>query len=125
MTFGMISADDIREMAVALLNRNSLMARALVQEALRGNPDVHDWPEPSSDDLQVRAIAASVVELLAARAGQKAPLWSEHVESLDSPMYLLAEAATMPSVRHLCDTEAPPQLRKRGFLAPPNFLTFA
>jgi hypothetical protein len=40
-------------------------------------------------------------------------------------MFVVKSAETMPRLRHLCETQSPEPLRRRGFLAPPDFLTFA
>jgi hypothetical protein len=45
--------------------------------------------------------------------------------SLKEPVYLVNAAIKMPRLRILCEEQSPEPLRKRGFLAPPNFLESA
>jgi hypothetical protein len=47
-------------------------------------------------------------------------------EGLDrTPLALAAGVVELPRLRRLCEEEGPEPLRRRGFLAPPEFLTFA
>ncbi len=71
------------------------------------------------------AVAASLVELLAERAGQPAPAWAADVAGLPEARYLLRSAATMKRLRRMCDEESPGPLRRRNLFAPAEFLTFA
>jgi hypothetical protein len=43
---------------------------------------------------------------------------------LDGPSWVAA-AETLPRLRRLCEEEGPEPLRRRGLLAPPDFLTAA
>lgn len=113
------------ELAVALLEADNLRLRSLLQDALRENPDITTWPQPVSTDIRIRAAAASLAELCAERYSQPPPWWTERVESLPEPMFVVRSAATMKRLRRLCETESPLPLRKRGFYAPPGFLDSA
>src|SRR5262245_43664074 len=113
----------IDELALALLNCDNLLLRSLAQDAMTKYPDISNWPQPSSADPALRAAAAAIAELLAARYDQPAPLWTESVAPLREPMFVIKAAKTMRRLRTLCETESPPPLKKRGFYAPPDFLT--
>ena len=113
------------QIAEAALARDALRLRALVQEFLRANPSLQATPPPRSDDPRRRAVAASLVELLAQRANQAPPAWASGVPSLPEPFFLVEAASRMRHLRSLCLAESPEPLRKRGLLAPPNFLAFA
>jgi hypothetical protein len=109
----------------AALDGDALKLRSFCQDLLREKGDLYDCPAPTADDKQKMAIAASLVELLAIRTGQIPPIWTEAVEGLAKPIYLLKSAEKMSRLRNLCESESPEPLRKRGLLAPPNFLSFA
>ena len=109
----------------AALDGDALKLRSLCQDLLHENRDLYDCPAPTVDDRQKMAIAASLVELLAMRTGQMPPIWTEAVEGLARPIYLLKSAEKMSRLRKLCESESPEPLLKRGLLAPPNFLSFA
>ena len=72
-----------------------------------------------------RRIAAGVAELLAARSGQAAPEWTSAVTGASGEVCLVKAAKTMPRLRELCVREGPEPLRRRGLLAPPEFLDVA
>ncbi len=115
----------IDEMADAALQRDNLLLRGLLGDMLRDLPDVKDWPPPASLCAKNRAVAASIAELVARHQKQTPPVWAAAVPGIDETFYLVRTAATMRGVRRLCDEETPTELRKRGFLAPPDFLTTA
>lgn len=71
------------------------------------------------------AIAASVVELFAERAGERAPDWPRTVPPAPQPIYLVRAAASMPRTRRMCEEEGPEPLRRRRIFALPDFLTIA
>lgn len=115
----------IEQLAEAALNGESLLLRSLAQDLLREQPQLSEHPKPQTNDLQILAASASLVELLAQRLHQAPPVWANDVGALPEPIYLLKAATSMKRLRELCESEAPEPLRKRGFLAPPNFLEFA
>jgi hypothetical protein len=115
----------IEQLAEAALNGESLRLRGLTQDLLREHPRLSEHPKPETNDSQVLAAAASLLELLALRLRQAPPPWTKDVGALPEPIHLLKAAASMRRLRELCETEAPEPLRKRGFYAPPNFLEFA
>ena len=117
--------DLIEQLAEAALQRDSLRLRSLVQDMTRANIDWSTQPPPITTDDRLLAIAASLVELLAARQNQSPPAWAKEVGALQVPFYLLRSAESMKRLRTLCETQAPEPMRKRRLYAPPNFLQFA
>ncbi len=112
------------QLVLAAARRESLMLRELTLEFLAQNSTLKDIPQPNfSDPLQL-AIAAGLLELFATRRGQTAPSWVK-IFSSPTPFFLVEAALRMPRLRELCETQAPPELLKRGLFAPPNFLEFA
>lgn len=115
----------IEQVAEAALCGDSLILRSLVQEFLCEHPDLAYVPAPEVHDATVLAASASLLELLAMRRNQVAPLWTRDIGALERPIFLVKAAATMKRLRALCEAESPAPLRKRGFYAPANFLEFA
>ena len=113
------------ELASAALNRDCLRLRSLVQDLMRESPRLSELPQPQVSDTQLLIVAAALVELLAERTGQPAPSWTATVGAMPQPFFLVAAAERMVSMRRLCEQESPEPLRKRGLLAPPQFLTWA
>jgi len=114
----------IEQLAEAILKKEGITVRSLVQDFFRENPRLADIPRPSVDDTQILAASASLLELFASRLGQEAPIWTRTIGPLPEPIFLLKAAATMKRLRELCEQESPEPLRKRGFYAPPNYLEF-
>jgi len=75
--------------------------------------------------MRILVAAAALIELLALRTGQPSPRWTAEVGGLPEPLFMLQAAETMPRLRKICEEESPLPLRRRGMLAPPNFLEFA
>ena len=115
----------LEQLAEAALAGEALALRSLAQDWLSENPRMSDCPRPPSDDAQVLAVAASLVELFAGRAGQLAPQWTRSIGPLAHPRYLLRAAETMKRLRRMCEVESPPPLRRRNLYAPAEFLQFA
>jgi hypothetical protein len=115
----------IEQLAEAALQRDSLRLRSLVQDIARANINWSMISRPSSSDLRLLALSASLTELLASRQKQTPPAWTKEVEALQEPFYLLQSAEKMKRLRLLCETQSPEPMRKRHLYAPPNFLEFA
>ena len=113
--------------AIATLPQES--AGKLRTLALMGANKMKELPAvPTTVELGIKrvlATAAALVELLAQRAGQLAPAWTDEVGPLLEPVFLLESATRMKRLRALCESQAPEPLRKGGLYAPPDFLTFA
>ncbi len=112
------------QLVLAAANRQSLELRELTLEFLAQNVRLEDIAQPNFSDPIQLAIAAGLLELFANRRGQKAPAWVQNFSS-PIPFFLVEAALRMPRLRDLCETNAPPELLKRGLFAPPNFLEFA
>ena len=115
----------IEDIARAVLSGDALQVRSLVQELGEQVTDLGTVARPRSTDEQTLVVAAAIIELLAQRAGQNAPAWTQDIGSLAEPRYLVKAADRMPHLRELCRRESPEPLRRRGLLAPPNYLSAA
>ncbi len=115
----------LEQMAKAALAGEALSLRSLTQDWLRENPHLAECLRPESENPAVLAVSASLVELLAERAGQASPAWARKVGPLPHPHFLLRSASTMKYLRRMCEEESPAPLRRRNLLAPADFLTFA
>lgn len=116
---------DLPELVRALLSYDALAARQWVTDSVRVGVVWADVPEPVGLSRTEMGVAAGVAELLASRVGQPAPSWASSVEALPIPVCLVHAARTMPRLRRLCEEEGPELLRRRGILAPPEFLEVA
>jgi hypothetical protein len=116
---------DLRDLVTALLDFDTLAARQWVADALRTGLVWADLPDPTDLDETERAVAAGVVELLATRAGGPAPEWTATVPAAPNRLFLVRAATSMPRLRAACEQEGPEPLRRRGLLAPPDFLALA
>jgi hypothetical protein len=112
----------IEELAEAAINQDSLLLRSLTHDLLHDYGNLSACPRPRTSELKILAAAASLIELLAQRAHQDPPPWTNEIGALPEPIHLLKAAATMKRLRALCEQQAPAPLLKRGFYAPPNFL---
>src|SRR5450432_4057112 len=115
-------AMELRELVDALLSYETLVARQWVADAFRSGLRWDAIPEPAGFDATQLAVAAGVVELLAARAGQAAPPWTFNIPAAPTPIFLVRSAHTMPRLRRDCQENGPEPLRRRGVWAPPTFL---
>ncbi len=116
---------NLGDLVRALLSFETLIARQWVADSLRQGVVWVSTPAPTDLDPVELGVAAGVAELLAERAGQAPPPWASSVEVGPSPVWLVKAARTMPRLRKLCETEGPEPLRRRGILAPPEFLSVA
>jgi hypothetical protein len=116
---------DLRDLVRALLSFETLAARQWVADAQRSGVVWAEVPPPVGLDATGRAVAAGMAELLASRAGEPAPAWAASVPPAPERLFLIRAAASMPRLRAVCEREGPEPLRRRGLLAPPEFLTIA
>ena len=114
---------NLSDLVRALLAFDTLAARQWVTDSLRAGVVWASIPAPTDLDGVGLGVAAGIAELLAERAGQAAPAWASSVDAARSPVCLVKAARTMPRLRQLCELEGPEPLRRRGILAPPEFLT--
>lgn len=116
---------ELSELVRALLSYDALAARQWVTDSLRRGIAWESIPKPDDLDAIGLGVAAGVAELLAARVGQAPPPWAKAIEASPTQVYLVKAARTMPRLRRLCEQEGPEPLRRRGILAPPEFLMVA
>lgn len=116
---------DIRDLVRALLRFDTLAARQWVADALRAGLRWSLISRPQDLSRRELVVAAAVVELLAERAQQEPPRWTEKVAAGGEQILLVRAAESMPRLRRMCEEEGPLPLRRRGILAPPDFLTMA
>ncbi len=116
---------DLRDLVQALLRFDALTARQWLADAARSGLLWSEVPQPLGLNETESALAAGVVELLASRAGQPPPAWTAAIPPASTRLYLVRAAATMPRLKAACEQVGPEPLRRRGLLAPPDFLTIA
>jgi hypothetical protein len=116
----------IEQIAKKALEGNDRLLRGMVMALLRENPTLSDIPKPQTDDQRILAASASLLELFALRSNQSPPEWTKEIGPLPETIYLVhgIGEATRKYARRLADAQSPEPLRKRGFLATPNYLTF-
>ena len=115
----------VEQIVEAALAQEALQLRSLIQQFLRNNPRFEALPSFSSEDPVKFALAAAIIELLAEQTNQLPPSWTIEAGALSEPIFLLKSAEKMKRLRQLCVEKSPPSFKKRGFYAPPNYLTFA
>lgn len=113
----------VDDLALAARERRALDLRTMWRELLDADTKVSSLLAPNTEDPELLAIAASLVELLAARLDQSPPAWAGAVLPLGYPL-LLVTARTTARCDRLAE-ESPAPLRKRGLLAPAGYLTVA
>ena len=116
---------DLRDLVRALIERDTLSARQWVADADRAAFDWSLVAKPSDLDALGLAVAAALVEMMTARRGTSAPIWTSAIPPAPEPVYLVRAAESLPRLRRLCEEEGPEPLRRRRLLAPPDFLTAA
>jgi hypothetical protein len=102
------------------------LLRGMVMALLDENPTLSDISRPQTEDHRILAVSASLLELFAQRSNQSPPEWTKEVGPLPEPIYLVhgIGEATRKYLRRISDAQSPEPLRKRGFVATPNYLTF-
>lgn len=122
MSKAVVSTVQLTDMAEALLARDDLRLRLLVQAWLREKPRLRSVAPPETDDPQVLTAAAALAELFAERAHQRPPAWTANIGPLPEPFFVVAWAERPGFTRELCLAESPEPLRRRNIFSPPNFL---
>jgi hypothetical protein len=112
-------------LVAALIDRDALRSRQWVADAERAGFDWSRVDEPQGLDALGLALAAALVEVMSGRHGSEPPPWTSTVPAAPQRVFLVRAAETLPRLRRLCEQEGPEPLRKRGLLAPPDFLTAA
>ena len=116
---------DLRDLVHALLGFDALTARQWIADAQHSGFVWTEVPAPVGLDATELATAAGVAELLAERTGLTPPGWAASVPAAPERLFLVRAASSMPRLRSLCEREGPEPLRRRGLLAPPEFLSIA
>lgn len=119
------STVDIRDLVTALLRYEPLAARQWILDFARSSTRWADVPKPDVASPEELSLAAAVVEMMAERAGDAAPSWTQTVSASPRRIFLVRAAERMPRLRSMCEEQGPEPLRRRQFLAPPDFLTYA
>ena len=111
-----------RELVVAVLRRDDLWARQLVKDALREGFCWADAPPPDFRGARARAVYAGLVELFAARNGQKPPEWTARVGAAPAAVYLVPGARKSKRTQRMVERDSPAPLKKRNVLATAQYL---
>jgi hypothetical protein len=112
----------LEQIAAEILAKHPLEVRSLMQDYRRRDAPLSAEQAPVSGDLQIRAVAAALAELIALRTMQPAPAWAHEIGGLPAPLYLVEAAARSPKMRARVERESPEPLRKRNVFAPPGYL---
>lgn len=116
---------DILDLVDALTRGDLLAARQWVTDARRGRIEWDKIPAPRGLDEIRSAVAAAMVELLAARAGVVPPEWTGDVVALRETIVLDPGLEQMPRSYAHAKAHGPESLRKRNLVALPDFLDVA
>src|SRR5437870_5441096 len=79
MTYGKTCMVQLDQLASAARDGDALTLRSLVQDFLRDHQTLSNCPRPISSDGINIAIAAGLIELLASRRSETAPIWTKDV----------------------------------------------
>lgn len=116
---------ELHDLVRALLDYDPLTARQWVADAKRSDLDWTNIEQPAGLAEDELSLAAGLVEMLSLRAGKTCPGWAGEIGPSPQIIFLVQAAESMPRLRRLCEEEGPLPLRRRGFLAPPDFLAVA
>jgi hypothetical protein len=115
----------LTEVVQAAKRGDDLVVRQWVADCRREGVNWSALKMPSnivSDDL---AVAAALVEIMAASALQSPPAWTSSVGAASEDVYLVPSAREMRHTREMCQVQGPEPMRKRRILALPGYLTIA
>lgn len=113
---------ELPDIVRAILSGDLLAARQWVADARRARVQWEVVQQPVGlNDLEM-TVAASITELLAARAGMLPPSWTFAVGPQPESRLLDPGLADMPRTLARAKLEAPEPLRKRNLFASPDFL---
>jgi hypothetical protein len=113
---------ELSDLVHAILSGNLLAARQWVADAQRARLPWNGFVRPSGLDEREMAVAAGITEMLAARAGTRAPDWTAAIGAPQEPVILDPGLEAMPRTLERTKREAPEALRKRNMYASPDFL---
>ena len=124
-----VSIDELREavehlqVVQAARRGDDLVVRQWVADCRRARVNWSVLKRPSNIEGNDLAVAAALVELMAANAVQSPPAWTANVAAASEDVYLVPSAREMRRTREMCQTQGPEPMRKRRILAPPGYLT--
>ncbi len=110
----------IEQLARAVLDRESLKARAISQEIMRSGTISH-LKRPATSSNEILVVAAALAELLASYAEVEPPTWTSHIDRSTDTIYLCRPAKSAELLKIIKDS-TPEPLRKRNLVAPEGFL---
>jgi hypothetical protein len=116
---------DIRELVHALLKGDLLTARQFVADAQRAKVAWRELDAPRDLSDVEMAVAAGVIEMLAARSGSTPPPWTLAVGAVREQLILDPGLEQMPRSFAHAEAAGPEPLRKRNMVALPDFLDVA
>jgi hypothetical protein len=115
----------IHNLVQALLAGDLLAARQFVADAQRARVQWQQLERPVGLNERELAVAASVVELLAARASATPPSWTTAVGAISELLVLDPGLEQMPRSFARAKISGPESLLKRNIVALPDFLDVA
>lgn len=116
---------ELRNLVEAVLRGDLLAARQWVADAHRERLSWENLPRPNDLAGREMTVAAGLAELLANRAGEKPPSWTESVGAEREPLVLDPGLTRMPRSFAHAKASGPEPLRKRNLVALPDFLAVA
>jgi len=116
---------DVPELVHALLAGDLLTARQCVADARRTGVQWERLDEPRGLSDREMSVAAGIVELLAARAGDSPPAWTNRIGAVLEEFVLDPGLERMPRSFAHAKIAGPEPLRRRNLIALPDFLDVA
>ena len=116
---------ELRDLVQALLAGDLLSARQYVADAQRRKVDWSRLSPPDGYSEREMAVAAAMVELLAARNASVPPSWTHGVGGLHEALLLDPGLDRMPRSFARAIAAGPEPLRRRNIIALPDFLDVA
>jgi hypothetical protein len=116
---------DVPELVRALLAGDLLAARQAVADARREHIQWQRLEQPRGLNEREMCVAAGIVELLAARAGDSPPPWTTTIGAVGEPLILDPGLEQMPRSFARAKAAGPEPLRRRNLVASPDFLEIA
>jgi hypothetical protein len=116
---------DLRDLVGSVLSGDLLSARQWVADARRDHLDWESIAFPEEMDRRSLSVTAALLELLAGRAGENPPPWTNDVGALDDMVVLDPGLETMRRSFAYAREHGPVALLKRNLIALPDFLDVA
>ena len=116
---------ELHELVRAVLSGDLIAARQLVADAQRSHRSWTRVERPTGLSDRELTVAAGITELLALRAGEKPPSWTEAVGPALEMIVLDPDLERMPRSFARAKSSGPDVLRRRNLIALPDFLSVA